>query len=207
MSDSVSDPLARPAAAAGHGAASNRRRASDASCVPGSIGEEHSHLVDVHAANCSARVRVLPPLPVDGRAEATSPCPTGTLRSRIFRRSAAVGQPSDPVSVAFFLLNSTLDRVARSTPVRRVRRIRCSARHVGRIVAANPSLAGLEPDVEAFLVRADRNVGGAECFVVPIDVCYELVGRLRMLWRGFDGGREAHAALDEFFERVRTKAR
>jgi hypothetical protein len=78
---------------------------------------------------------------------------------------------------------------------------------VGRIVAANPSLAGLEPDVEAFLVRADRNVGGAECFVVPIDVCYELVGRLRMLWRGFDGGREAHAALDEFFERVRTKAR
>ena len=27
---------------------------------------------------------------------------------------------------------------------------------------------------------------------MPIDACYELVGHLRRLWRGFDGGREAH---------------
>jgi hypothetical protein len=42
---------------------------------------------------------------------------------------------------------------------------------------------------------------------VPIDTCYELVGRLRMLWRGFDGGQEAHEALNEFFERVKARAR
>jgi hypothetical protein len=42
---------------------------------------------------------------------------------------------------------------------------------------------------------------------VPIDVCYELVGHLRLRWRGFDGGREAHDAMDSFFERVRKKAR
>jgi hypothetical protein len=42
---------------------------------------------------------------------------------------------------------------------------------------------------------------------VPIDACYELVGRLRQLWRGFDGGQDAHAAMDEFFERVASRSR
>ena len=36
---------------------------------------------------------------------------------------------------------------------------------------------------------------------MPIDACYELVGQLRRLWRGFDGGQEAHDALDAFFDR------
>ena len=57
-------------------------------------------------------------------------------------------------------------------------------------------LATLQPDVEALLVRAAADGGGAECYLVPIDACYELVGQLRRLWRGFDGGREAHDALD-----------
>ena len=30
-------------------------------------------------------------------------------------------------------------------------------------------------------------------YLVPIDACYELVGRLRQVWRGFDGGQEARA--------------
>jgi hypothetical protein len=47
----------------------------------------------------------------------------------------------------------------------------------------------------------------AECYLVPIDVCYELVGELRRLWKGFDGGTEAHAALEAFFDRVRERAR
>ncbi|HVE18729.1 MAG TPA: DUF5947 family protein, partial [Ilumatobacteraceae bacterium] len=84
----------------------------------------------------------------------------------------------------------------------------------GEIVAANPDLGTLQPDVEAFLVRsADRQSGQAqsgtaqaECYLVPIDVCYELVGQLRRLWKGFDGGTEAHAALDAFFDRVRDRA-
>jgi hypothetical protein len=68
-------------------------------------------------------------------------------------------------------------------------------------------LATLQSDVEAFLVRARPERGGAECFLVPIDACYELVGHLRRLWKGFDGGREANDELDAFFGRVRAKAR
>ena len=41
--------------------------------------------------------------------------------------------------------------------------------------------------------------GTHEAYLVPIDACYELVGQLRRLWRGFDGGTEASDALDAFF--------
>ncbi len=47
----------------------------------------------------------------------------------------------------------------------------------------------------------------ARCFVVPIDACYELVGRLRTVWRGFDGGQDAARAVDEFFGRVEARSR
>ncbi len=74
------------------------------------------------------------------------------------------------------------------------------------IVEANPELDVLLPDVEALLVRRGDGSGGS-CHLVPIDACYELVGRLRTLWRGFDGGREAHDAMDAFFAHVAERSR
>jgi Family of unknown function (DUF5947) len=74
----------------------------------------------------------------------------------------------------------------------------------GSILAANPSLAGLRDDVEALLLRK-RNAH-VECFLVPIDACYELVGHLRSLWRGFDGGHEVHERLDAFFEDIARRS-
>jgi hypothetical protein len=74
------------------------------------------------------------------------------------------------------------------------------------VVRANPGLSTLEADVEALLVRSDRASGAMECYLVPIDACYELVGELRRLWRGFDGGQEAHDALEAFFANVRARA-
>jgi len=74
------------------------------------------------------------------------------------------------------------------------------------IVEHSPQLAVLRPDVEALLVRRSDGPDGS-CHLVPIDTCYELVGRLRMLWRGFDGGTEAHEAMDQFFARVEARSR
>ncbi|MFI2211503.1 DUF5947 family protein [Streptomyces sp. NPDC020141] len=65
--------------------------------------------------------------------------------------------------------------------------------------------AALEPDVEALLMRRTRE--GVRCFLVPVDLCYELVGRMRLYWRGFDGGAEAHAELDSFFTALESRAR
>jgi hypothetical protein len=114
-----------------------------------------------------------------------------------------------PVSVAFFFVNSTLGRVAAfyPSPAGATESL-LSLETWEEVVAANPQLATLVPDVEAFLVRTAGPAGEqAECFLVPIDACYELVGHLRRLWRGFDGGAEAHEALGAFFANVRSRAR
>jgi hypothetical protein len=108
------------------------------------------------------------------------------------------------VSVAFFFLNSTLERVAAfyPSPAGATESL-LPLDTWADVVAANPGLATLLPDVEAFLVHTDP----VECFLVPISTCYELVGHLRTLWRGFDGGREVHDKLESFFLDVRTRAR
>ena len=113
-----------------------------------------------------------------------------------------------PVSVAFFFVNSTLARVAAfyPSPAGATESL-LPLETWDELLAAHPVLSTLQPDVEALLVRADPDVGGAECYLVPIDACYELVGHMRRLWRGFDGGREAHEELDGFFDRVRARAR
>ena len=72
------------------------------------------------------------------------------------------------------------------------------------LARSNPLLASLEPDVEALLVY--KRPAGFECYVVPIDACYELVGRIRRRWRGFEGGEEAWAEIADFFAMLRLRS-
>ena len=68
----------------------------------------------------------------------------------------------------------------------------------------HPAMREVAVDVEAVLVR--RHDGGDECFIVPIDVCYELVGLVRSHWNGFAGGAEVWARIGEFFERLHGRS-
>lgn len=113
-----------------------------------------------------------------------------------------------PVGLAFLFWNSTLDRIVAFYPgPAGATESELPLEAWRRILAANPELGHLRADVEAVLLRrADREHDRFSCHVVPIDACYELVGRLRSLWRGFDGGQEAHAAIEEFFARVATRS-
>ncbi len=113
-----------------------------------------------------------------------------------------------PVGIAFFFLNSSIERVAAFYPgPAGATESELPLDTWTEVFGANPVLQSLEPDVEALLVRAGSSRSAAECYIVPIDACYELVGHLRRVWRGFDGGSEAHEAIDEFFGRVRARAR
>jgi hypothetical protein len=111
-----------------------------------------------------------------------------------------------PVGTAFLFVNSSLGRVVAFYPgPAGATESELSLAGWDGLVAAVPGLATLRPDVEAVLVHAaDQTV---EVFLVPIDVCYELVGHLRTLWRGFDGGQDVHRRLNEFFTQVRAKSR
>ena len=44
-------------------------------------------------------------------------------------------------------------------------------------------------------------------YLAPIDVCFELVGLMRMHWRGLSGGEEVWREIDQFFERLQARAR
>jgi hypothetical protein len=74
-----------------------------------------------------------------------------------------------------------------------------------QLVASYPLLGAPALDVEAALIS--RSDSGVEYFVVPIDACYELAGRMRLYWRGFDGGEDARESIAAFLDRVRARAR
>jgi len=71
-----------------------------------------------------------------------------------------------------------------------------------QLVARNPILAELEPDIEALLVN--RMKGAREYYLAPIDRCYALVGLIRTMWRGLSGGEEVGVAINGFFAGLRA---
>ena len=73
------------------------------------------------------------------------------------------------------------------------------------LVAGNPALARMEPDVEALLVNRVRE--RRLYFIAPIDVCFELVGLMRTHWRGLSGGEEVWREIEAFFNRLEERAR
>ncbi|MFJ2596816.1 DUF5947 family protein [Streptomyces erythrochromogenes] len=111
-----------------------------------------------------------------------------------------------PVGVAFFFRNAALDRLVALYPSPAgATESELDPQTWQQVLDGGPLAALLEPDTEALLVH--RWEGRSGCYLVPIDVCYELVGRMRMLWQGFDGGAEARAALGAFFDDVERRAR
>jgi hypothetical protein len=74
-----------------------------------------------------------------------------------------------------------------------------------QLLADYPLLSAAADDVEAVLIS--RSDDGVEYFLVPVDVCYELAGRMRLRWQGFDGGAEARDSIAAFLATVRDRAR
>ena len=120
-----------------------------------------------------------------------------------------------PVGLAFFFRNSHLDRTVAFYPgPAGATESELDLESWGDLRAADPRVDTLADDTEALLVRVPTGQGdGAEqteplaCYLLPIDACYEFVGRLRILWRGFDGGQDARRYIDEFFETIAARSR
>lgn len=111
-----------------------------------------------------------------------------------------------PVRMAFLFRNSSLGRTVAFYPSPAGATESLLALEPWKeIEARSPALESMEADVEALLVRGDPHGERLETFLVPIDVCYELTGRVRRLWRGFDGGDEARDELARFFADLRAR--
>jgi len=113
-----------------------------------------------------------------------------------------------PVGLAFFLRSSASgDTTAFYPSPAGATECRLDLEAWGRIAADHPLVAAAAPDVEAVLVsRGPLGQDGVDAFLVPIDACYELAGRMRLQWRGFDGGAEARQSIAEFLDRVRERS-
>ena len=108
-----------------------------------------------------------------------------------------------PVAMAFFFFNSALGQVVAGYPSPGgTTECELDLAAWDRLAATHPLLGEMAPDVEAIFVN--RTEG--EVFLIPIDLCYSLVGELRLLWQGFDGGAEVRAALAAFGESLRKRA-
>ncbi|MEP6853788.1 MAG: DUF5947 family protein [bacterium] len=174
------------------------------------VADEHQHVVDVEARSlmcCCRPCYLLFDRP--GAALRYRAVPDRYLRFDDLALSPASWDGLQiPVGLAFFFRNSTLGKTVAFYPGpagATESELGLDAWH--SVVAANPQLGTLADDVEAILVRAENRGTPAECFLVPIDACYELVGTLRRLWRGFDGGQEARTHIEDFFARLRARSR
>ena len=113
-----------------------------------------------------------------------------------------------PVGLVFLFNSSVLDRTVAFYPgPAGATESELPLEAWSRVVESNPQLSVLRADVEALLLRGTDLGSEFSCYLVPIDVCYALVGQLRRVWRGFDGGTEARQAIDDFFADVAARSR
>ena len=173
------------------------------------VGPVHGHVADLERSTLACACRACYLLFTDpgagrGRYRAV---PERYLRDMSRPLDAAEWAELDvPVGLAFFLRSSRRGQVGGFYPSPAgVTECTLDLEAWARLGQAHPLLLAAEDDVEAVLVnRSDTEV---ECFVVPVDVCYELAGRMRLLWQGFDGGAEARQSIAEFLGSVRARAR
>ncbi len=175
------------------------------------IGETHSHVVNLETRSllCTCRACYLLftiPGAAQGRYKAV---PDRYLYDPAFRLAEAEWDELQiPVAMAFFFKNSSLGRFVAFYPSPGgATESELSLEMWDEVMQANPAFADVESDVEALLVYRPDQSQPFECYLAPIDACYELVGHVRLHWKGFDGGQEAWDAIDGFFARLRERSR
>jgi hypothetical protein len=217
-----------PSARSGSPLAVLRRVATTRTPLPGEccemcaepIAEPHQHVVSLHtrALMCTCRACYL--LFTDQQAVLKyRSVPDRYLSFPEFRLNPVHWDELQiPVGLAFLFRNSMLGRTVAFYPgPAGATESDLPLAAWDEIVAGNPQLRLLLPDVEALLIRApdrpgsSRRAGAArtefDCHLVPIDACYQLVGELRRSWRGFDGGPEARGVLRDFFGMLAQRSR
>jgi plasmid stabilization system protein ParE len=173
------------------------------------VPEEHRHLVDPAKRSlecaCTACAMLFDQPGAGAGRLRTVPRRYLTDRGHAVDR-AAWDRLQIPVGVVFLFHDTALDRMVGFYPSPAgATQSELDPAELAAVGQCTRLAEALEPDVEALLVR--RTPEGYACYLVPIDVCYELVGRMRLHWRGFDGGSTARAELEEFFADVERQAK
>jgi hypothetical protein len=112
-----------------------------------------------------------------------------------------------PVRLAFVYFNSALARwVALYPSPAGAAESALSLEALDHLALTTPLVGEAQPDVEALLIYGAHGKP-FEVFLVPIDDCYRLVGRVRLHWTGFHGGDRAWQEIAAWFSELRARAR
>ncbi|MEE2851630.1 MAG: DUF5947 family protein [Actinomycetota bacterium] len=179
-----------------------------------SIADEHQHVVNVAGRQLMCVCRACYLLFTDTEADLRyRAVPDRYLSFPDFALDRLVWEALQiPVGVAFFFTNSALARTVAFYPgPAGACESELDMEVWDTIRGADPRVSLLADDVEALLVRVadsaqDGELPQPQTYLVPIDACYEFVGRLRMVWRGFDGGQQAREFIDGFFDGLAARA-
>ena len=205
---SASAPPA-PVALAGIGVAPAARDAERCELCAAEVPAEHSHVADLESSTLACACRacyLLFTQPSAGRGRYRAVPDRYLADPDRILTAAQWDQLEIPVGLAFFLRSSSADRVVGFYPSPAgVTECILDLAAWEQLTQEYPLLGEVAPDVEAALIC--RTDAGVEYFVVPVDACYELAGRMRLYWRGFDGGAEARASITDFLDKVRSRAR
>ena len=107
-----------------------------------------------------------------------------------------------PISLAFFMHSTVADGVVALYPSPAgATESELDLAAWEQVCAANPVLAGLEPDTEALIVN--RMAEPPQHVIAPIDAAYRLVGVVKSTWEGISGGPAMRHAVAEYFEGLR----
>jgi len=110
-----------------------------------------------------------------------------------------------PAMPVFVFVNSDLDRVVACYPSPAgATESLLELDGWARLRQAYPLLRMPAADVEAVYVT--RTATGLEAYLVPIDACFSVVGKVRLHWRGPDGGEAVRQAMAAFLADLRTRS-
>ncbi|MFF0454294.1 DUF5947 family protein [Nocardia africana] len=113
-----------------------------------------------------------------------------------------------PVGLAFFFHSSSAGRTVAFYPgPAGATESELPLDNWNEFMQRHPEFGDLADDVEALLIQVSDRDAAARCLLLPIDACYEFVGRIRLLWRGFDGGADVRDYVARFFAETTARAR
>jgi hypothetical protein len=170
------------------------------------VAARHGHVVDTKRRSllCACRACFLLFTKGDARRSRYLAVPERHLCDPLRPVSVAEWDGLDiPVNSAFVLRTGAVITAFHPSPAGATERA-LSPGFWAEFAATHPLVAAAEPDVEAILFR--RGEDEVDCFLVPIDVCYRLVGTVRLYWSGMDGGDQVRDHIDELFAEIRDKA-
>lgn len=172
------------------------------------VGADHPHLLDTQqrtlVCSCHACATLFESKQLPDQQFRLVPQDIYVLRDVAFTDLMWTSL-SIPVDLAFLYFDTVANRVVALYPgAMGAAEAQLHDDAWAQLVSANPELGTILPDVQALLVNRTR--GAREHWVAPIDLCYALVGLIRLRWRGLSGGEEVWAALDKFLAGVRNRA-